>query len=86
MTRAHAAVGKNTRSAAGDNSTTKLRDGGCWHTIPAQRFEAYTTDLKQGLLDQNAAKCPHTAKHLPWKVKFYAAFETLDSPNGSRLL
>src|SRR5205809_1092453 len=32
--------------------------------------------LPQRLSDHNACRCPHTAKFVPWKLKFYAAFET----------
>ena len=32
-------------------------------------------DLKQRLSDHNGGHCPHTAKFIPWKVKFCAAFE-----------
>jgi predicted GIY-YIG superfamily endonuclease len=28
--------------------------------------------------EHNAGKCQHSSKHLPWKLKFYAAFETLE--------
>ena len=45
---------------------------------PVQLYRGHTTDLKQRVLEHNAGKCLHTAKYLPWKVKFYAAFETLE--------
>jgi putative endonuclease len=48
----------------------------CSH--PDEFYRGYTSDLKQRLADRNAGKCPHTAKHLPWKLKFYAAFETVE--------
>ena len=41
-------------------------------------YRGHTTDLRQRLHDHNAGKCSHTAKYLPWKLKFYAAFETLE--------
>ncbi len=44
----------------------------------SQLYRGHTTDLKQRLHDHNNGRCPHTAKHLPWRVKFYAAFETLE--------
>jgi hypothetical protein len=44
---------------------------------PSHLYRGHTTDLKQRLTDHNSGRCPHTAKHAPWKVKFYAAFETL---------
>ena len=47
-------------------------------TNPAQLYRGHTSDLKQRLSEHNAGKCPHTSKHIPWKVKFYAAFETVD--------
>jgi putative endonuclease len=45
---------------------------------PDQLYRGHTADLKQRLYDHNAGRCPHTAKYLPWKIKFYAAFETLE--------
>jgi predicted GIY-YIG superfamily endonuclease len=30
------------------------------------------------LAEHNAGKCEDTAKFTPWKVKFYAAIETMD--------
>ena len=45
---------------------------------PGKRYTGYTTDLKARLQDHNAGRCPHTSKFVPWKVKFYAAFEQLD--------
>jgi len=44
----------------------------------SQLYRGHTADLKQRLADHNAGKCPHTAKYLPWRIKFYAAFETLE--------
>jgi predicted GIY-YIG superfamily endonuclease len=34
--------------------------------------------LKQRLPEHNAGKCPHTAQYRPWRLKFYATFETLE--------
>jgi len=45
---------------------------------PGKRYIGHTTDLRQRLVQHNAGQCPHTAKFRPWKVKFYAAFETLE--------
>ena len=44
---------------------------------PTQLYRGHTSDLKQRLAEHNASKCSHTAKYMPWKIKFYAAFETL---------
>jgi predicted GIY-YIG superfamily endonuclease len=41
-------------------------------------YRGHTGDLKQRRAEHNAGKCPHTTKCKPWKVKFYASFETLD--------
>jgi len=41
-----------------------------------QLYRGHSTDLKQRLDDHNSGHCPHTAKYRPWKLKFYAAFET----------
>jgi len=45
---------------------------------PSKWYHGHSADLKQRLADHNAGKCPHTARFLPWKLKFYAAFETLE--------
>ena len=45
---------------------------------PEQLYRGHTTDLKQRLSEHNAGKCPHTAKFTPWRLRFYAAFETLE--------
>ncbi len=45
---------------------------------PNQLYRGHTADLKQRLAEHNAGKCQHTAKFIPWKLKFYAAFETAD--------
>ena len=47
-------------------------------SAPGEFYRGHTSDLKQRLADHNAGRCPHTSKIGPWKIKFYAAFETLD--------
>ena len=44
---------------------------------PGEYYRGHTEDLKQRLAEHNTGKCPHTSKYAPWKVKFYAALETL---------
>jgi len=44
---------------------------------PDQLYRGHSQDQKQCLADHTAGKCPHTTKFRPWKLKFYAAFETL---------
>jgi predicted GIY-YIG superfamily endonuclease len=44
----------------------------------SQLYRGHTTNLKQRVLDHNAGRCPHTSKHVPWKVRFYAGFESLE--------
>jgi predicted GIY-YIG superfamily endonuclease len=44
---------------------------------PSEFYRGHTNDLKRRLAEHNAGKCSHTSKCRPWKVKFYAAFETL---------
>ena len=44
---------------------------------PGEFYRGHTEDLKRRLAEHNAGKCTHTSKFGPWKVKFYAAFETL---------
>ena len=43
---------------------------------PEELYRGHTADLKQRLSEHNSGKCLHTSKFMPWKVKFYAAFET----------
>jgi predicted GIY-YIG superfamily endonuclease len=45
---------------------------------PGEFYRGHTSDLKQRLADHNAGHCPHTTKLRTWKIKFYAAFETLE--------
>ena len=45
---------------------------------PRKRYIRHTSDLKQRLAEHNAGRCPHTAKFVPWKLKTYIAFETLE--------
>jgi putative endonuclease len=45
---------------------------------PGEFYRGHTKDLKQHVTGHNAGKCLHTSKFRPWKVKFYAAFETLE--------
>jgi putative endonuclease len=43
---------------------------------PGELYRGSTDELKRRLAEHNAGKCVHTSKLKPWKVKFYAAFET----------
>jgi predicted GIY-YIG superfamily endonuclease len=45
---------------------------------PAQFYRGHTTNLKSRVVNPNAGKSPHTAKYVPWKLRFYAAFETIE--------
>jgi putative endonuclease len=45
---------------------------------PAELYRGHTTDLKSRLAEHNTGKCFHTCKYAPWRIKFYAAFETLE--------
>ena len=47
-------------------------------STPGAIYRGYTSNLRQRLTDHNAGKCPHTAGFRPWKLKFYAGFETED--------
>ena len=42
------------------------------------RYIGHTSDLKQRMAEHNAGRCSHTAKFVPWKLKIYVAFETLE--------
>jgi predicted GIY-YIG superfamily endonuclease len=44
--------------------------------VPGKFYRGHTDDLKRRLTEHNSGRCAHTAKLIPWKVKFYAAFET----------
>jgi len=44
---------------------------------PGECYRGHTDDLRRRVAEHNAGKCRHTSKSKPWKVKFYAAFETL---------
>jgi predicted GIY-YIG superfamily endonuclease len=44
---------------------------------PGEFYRGHTDDLKRRVSEHNAGKCPHTSKFKPWKLVFYAAFETL---------
>ena len=43
---------------------------------PDRHYIGRTTDLKVRLTEHNAGKCMHSAKHRPWKIRCYFAFET----------
>ncbi len=45
---------------------------------PDQVYRGPSSDLKQRMADHNAGRCPHTSKFAPWKIRFYAAFDTLE--------
>ena len=45
---------------------------------PKQTYRGHTSDLNERLVEHNAGNCPHTSKYKPWRIKFYAAFETLE--------
>jgi putative endonuclease len=47
-------------------------------THPDRFYHGCSADLKRRLSDHNAARSPHSAKFIPWKLRFYAAFETLE--------
>ena len=51
-------------------------------SLPSALYRGHTADLKQRVADHNAGRCPHTSKFRPWKVKFYAAFETVELAKG----
>jgi predicted GIY-YIG superfamily endonuclease len=45
---------------------------------PDVRYTGHTSNLRERFRQHNAGKCRHTAKHRPWRVKLYIAFETRD--------
>jgi len=36
---------------------------------PERFYTGFTENLEQRLIDHNQGKCPHTAKHKPWRIK-----------------
>jgi hypothetical protein len=44
---------------------------------PDRLYHGHSSDLKQRLLEHNSGRCLHTAKFMPWKLRFYAAFDSL---------
>jgi len=47
-------------------------------SVPGELYRRHNKDLKQRLVAHNAGRCPHTSKSGPWRLKFYAAFESLE--------
>lgn len=43
---------------------------------PEQYYYGSTSDIKRRLMQHNSGKSYHTSKYKPWKIIFYAAFET----------
>jgi putative endonuclease len=43
---------------------------------PQRNYVGFTADLKQRLIDHNNGHCNTTRPYAPWRVEFYAAFET----------
>lgn len=43
-----------------------------------QRYIGVREDLKQRVTDHNRGHSPHTAKFVPWRLRFYAAFANKD--------
>jgi len=46
--------------------------------MPREHYRGHTSDLSARLIDHNSGKVPATRALRPWRIKFYAAFETLD--------
>jgi predicted GIY-YIG superfamily endonuclease len=45
---------------------------------PNEFYRGHSSNLKRRVAEHNAGKCPHTTGHKPWRLKFYAACETLE--------
>ena len=45
---------------------------------PSQQYVGHTGDLRQRVAEHNAGNCPPTSKFLPWKVKVYVAFDSVE--------
>ena len=46
--------------------------------MPFRIYIGVTSDLRPRVKAHNAGQSPHTAKHRPWKLKSYVAFEELN--------
>jgi putative endonuclease len=44
--------------------------------MPDQLYIGWTSDLRARFGAHNSGKSPHTRKFRPWKIVFYAAFES----------
>ncbi len=49
---------------------------------PGEFYRGHSDDLKRRLAEHNTGKVSSTAKSKPWKLKFYAAFESLELAQG----
>ena len=47
-------------------------------STPGELYRGHTSDLKQRVADHNNGKCPHTSHFIPWKLRVYVAFESLE--------
>jgi len=45
---------------------------------PSEQYIGHTSDLRQRLIDHNAGKCTYTSRYIPWKVKLYIAFDSIE--------
>jgi putative endonuclease len=45
---------------------------------PERHYIGHTSDLKKRVSEHNAGRCEYTARFVPWKLKIYVAFETLE--------
>jgi len=73
--------------------------GGCGTTIKPDlksglfdtRYKRTTSNridakaIGRDITEHDTGECLDTSKYLPWRTKFYAAFETLDTPNSSSI-
>jgi putative endonuclease len=41
-----------------------------------RHYSGVTRDLKARLIEHNGGKCPHTAKHRPWKIEIAVEFRS----------
>jgi predicted GIY-YIG superfamily endonuclease len=43
-------------------------------STPTQTYVGYTANLKERLTRHNQGRSKHTAKYIPWELKWYCAF------------
>jgi putative endonuclease len=51
-----------------------MRSGGAKAAEPERMYIGSTSDLRERIKEHNWGMSPHTARHRPWELTWYAAF------------